>query len=83
MDFTKQLAGLFARRAATTIATFLIAHGALAQSDNAQWIEMSSGVIVWGVETFLEWWRTSGKVLVEAQLAKAKGVHPDQIAPKV
>jgi len=78
MDFSKQMLGLIARRVATTIATFLIAHGALGASDNQQFIEIAMGIIVWGSEAFLEWWRTSGKVLVDANLAKIKGVHPDQ-----
>jgi hypothetical protein len=80
-EWKKQLLGLFARRAATSLAAFLVAHGAIGASDNAQFVEIAIGIIIWLSEALVEWWRTSGKVLVDSNLAKIKGVHPAQMQP--
>lgn len=81
---TKMVLMLFARRAATTLATALIAHGAVAADQNAALVEILAGMLVWGAEFGLEWWRKTGMVMVSAQLARLKGIPlPADVRPPV
>lgn len=76
MDMT-MIGGLLARHALTTAAGWLMGHGFLAAdgSNTEAFIGVGLALIGGG----WSWWQKYGKVLVDAQLAKQRGVHPDAI----
>jgi len=73
MDSTTIL-GLIARHGLTSAAGFLAAHGLIGPDPSATEAFVSAGLLFLGIAW--SWWQKSGKVLVDAQLAKSKGVHP-------
>lgn len=69
----KMILGLVARHALTTFAGVLVSKGYLDASGTEGFV--GAGLLFLGVGW--SWWQKSGKVLVDAALAKAKGVHPN------
>lgn len=81
-DTIKGIFMLLARRAATTLAAILVAHGAVDAGQQGASVEIITGIIVWLGEIGLEWWRKFGMVLVSKQVAKMKGIplpHQDPV----
>lgn len=74
-DTTKTLLALFARRAFTAAGVWLVSKG-LIQGDPSGFV----GACMVLAEIAYEGWNRYGMVLVNAQLAKLKGVHPSQTA---
>lgn len=73
-DATKTLLALFARRAFTAAGVWLASKG-LIQGDPSGFV----GACMVLAEVAYEGWNRYGMVLVNAQLAKLKGVHPAQM----
>lgn len=71
------IGGLIARHALSTAAGWLMSHGFLAAdgSNTEAFVGVGMAIAV-GI---LSWWQKTGKVLVDAQLAKNRGIHPDTI----
>lgn len=72
MDNTKVLLGLAARRLFTLIGAYLASKGLLQGTDATSFV----GACMVLAEVGYEGWNRYGKVLVDAQLARMKGVHP-------
>lgn len=61
------------RHGLTAVAGVFVTHGALAASDEAKFIQMGSGIIIWGVGFAWSWWQKAGHAKVVAELKQLKG----------
>jgi len=76
MDYST-IFGLVARHSLSTAAGWLAGHGFLAADGSMTeafiGVGLALGAGAWS------WWQKNGKVLVDAQLAKQRGIHPDAV----
>lgn len=79
MDWTT-IGGLVARHLLTVAAGWLMSHGFLAADGSMTEAFIGIGLALIGGGW--SWWQKNGKVLVDAQLARNKGIHPaNMMAP--
>lgn len=76
MDWST-IRGLVARHALSVSAGWLMSHGFLAADGSMT--EAFIGIGMGLGAGLLSWWQKTGKVMVDAELAKRKGIHPDAI----
>lgn len=66
--------GMIARHALTSAAGVLATHGLIATDPSATEAFVGAGMLFVGIAWSA--WQKYGRVMVDAQLAKSKGVHP-------